>query len=115
MNKLTDAEWQSISHLFPIFERQAGQAGRAPSYSPRELFDAVLYIIRSGKRWKSLPCDGHRVSSTTAHRWFTRWSKSGIFAEINQHLLQHVQEQQDVSFTEAIVDGMHVRAKIKVI
>ena len=113
MNKLTDAEWQSISHLFPVFERKAGQAGRAPSYPPRELFDTVLYIIHSGKKWNSLPCDGHRVPSTTAYRWFIRWSNNDIFAKVNQHLLQQIQEQQDVSFAEAIVDGMHVRAKKK--
>ena len=50
---LTDAQWQLIEpHLPPRPTR-----GRRPKYDRRELFNAILYVDRTGCQWRMLPHD----------------------------------------------------------
>jgi len=44
---LTDAEWKRIG---PIFDRF-----RFDEHDPRELLNAVFYLVKSGCQWRMLP------------------------------------------------------------
>src|SRR5918994_2778188 len=50
---LSDAEWTCIEpHLPP-----AKELGRPRIHSPREILDAIFYVLRSGCQWRLLPHD----------------------------------------------------------
>lgn len=59
--ELTDEQWNLISDLFPdVPPRPKG--GRPPA-PVRACVEGILWILRSGARWKDLP--KHFPSSTT--------------------------------------------------
>jgi transposase len=43
----------------------------------RHLFDAILYVLRTGCAWRHLPLDFPPWG--TVHRWFLRLSQAGVF------------------------------------
>lgn len=47
---LTDAQWKRIKNLSPA-EKKVGR----PPLNPRKAFDGILWILRSGARWRDLP------------------------------------------------------------
>ncbi len=52
--ELTDAQWTLLEPLLPESPRRAD--GRGQPWRPnREALSGVLWILRSGARWKDLP------------------------------------------------------------
>src|ERR671910_1997842 len=48
---LTDAEWKHIELLVPASKPRARQR----THSPRQVLNAVFYVLRSGCPWRLLP------------------------------------------------------------
>ena len=77
---LTDEQWSRIAPLMP-----GGCKGkRGPRSNNRRFMDAVLWMARSGGRWKDLPERFGKVS-TVKDRYYD-WIERGVFAEIFQAL-----------------------------
>ena len=79
--------WERVEPLVPQpvrdpnkrYKRAAG-AGR-PSKSPRLVFDAIVYELRTGCQWKALPRE--RFGSASAiHQKFMVWPKAGFFENL---------------------------------
>ena len=60
--EVSDAFWRRVEPLIPppavrsekkFFERAAG-GGRKPK-DPRLVFEAIVYVLRTGCQWKALP------------------------------------------------------------
>ena len=47
---LTDAQWNRIKFVF----EEPAKVGR-PSLNPRRVFNAIMWILKSGARWRDLP------------------------------------------------------------
>src|SRR3954463_16768204 len=68
---LTDAAWAMIEpHMPPRSKR-----GRPPSWTFREILDAIFYVLRGGIPWRLMPTDlppwptvyaGSQLGATTA-------------------------------------------------
>lgn len=77
---LTDEQWARIAPLIP-----GGCKGkRGPRSNNRRFMDAVLWMARSGGRWKDLPERFGKVS-TVKDRYYD-WIERGVFTEIFQAL-----------------------------
>jgi transposase len=77
---LTDEQWARIAPLMP-----GGCKGkRGPRSNNRRFMDAVLWMARSGGRWRDLPERFGKVS-TVKDRYYD-WVERGVFAEIFQAL-----------------------------
>ena len=50
-NNLTDEEWLLIESMIP----KQGRMGRPRKTDPRQIFDAIQYMLASGCRWRLLP------------------------------------------------------------
>jgi transposase len=50
-SNLTDAQWEMLEPLIP----QPSLQGRRPFVSRREVVNAILYVLRSGRPWRMLP------------------------------------------------------------
>ena len=78
MDRLSDADWERIKHLFPT----AGAtkiAGR-PTADPRAVLDAILWIERTGERWLYLPA--HFPPQQTCYARYLNWKRSGTLDQI---------------------------------
>lgn len=77
---LTDEQWGRIAPLMP-----GGCKGkRGPRSNNRRFMDAVLWMARSGGRWKDLPERFGKVS-TVKQRYYD-WIERGVLATIFQAL-----------------------------
>jgi len=50
---LTDAEWKLIAYCFS----KPAATGRPRQPAPREVLNAVFYLLRTGCQWRNLPKD----------------------------------------------------------
>jgi len=95
---LTDEQWARIAPMMP-----GGCKGkRGPRSNNRRFMDAVLWMARSGGRWKDLPERFGKVS-TVKDRYYD-WIERGVFAEIFQAL------SGDADMEWLMVDSTIVRA-----
>jgi transposase len=77
---LTDAEWGILEPELPAPSR----LGRPRKWSPREIMNAILYLLRGGLPWRMAPKDFPPVS--TVQHYFHAWRDAGVWDRIN-HLL----------------------------
>ena len=83
--EVSDAFWERVEPLIPpprrdptkSYKRKPG-GGRRPM-PPRQIFAAIVYVLRTGCQWQSLPKE--RFGSPSAiHTHFLKWLKAGFFA-----------------------------------
>jgi transposase len=74
---LRDDQWERLRPFVP-----GGRQGkRGPRSDGRRFFDAVLWLARSGARWRDLPEDRFGPYQTVKRRYY-RWIEQGIFDRI---------------------------------
>src|ERR1700746_2739350 len=83
---VTDAEWGLIEPHMPA----AKPLGRPRDTELRAVLDAILYIARTGCRWRMLPKDFPPF--TTVQVYFYDWRDNGLFEKINFELLLQARE-----------------------
>jgi transposase len=86
--EVMDAFWSRVEPLIPprlerdphkAFVRKPG-AGRKPKPA-RVVFEAIVFVLRTGCQWKALPAE--RFGSASAmHKRFLEWEKAGLFEAI---------------------------------
>jgi putative transposase len=74
-SSLLDSEWDLIEPF--LFSR----LGRPPVHSRRQVLDGIFYVKRTGCQWRMLPSDF--PPWTSVYGQFSRWTKSGLWAELN--------------------------------
>src|SRR3954468_10590585 len=102
---LTDAEWAMIEpHMPPRSKR-----GRPPSWTFREILDAIFYVLRGGIPWRLMPSD--LPPWPTVYGQFAAWRDSGLFETINHALVMtdRVRVGREASPSAAIIDSQSVK------
>jgi putative transposase len=77
---LTDQQFNRIKYMLP----KAKPTGRPRQLDPRDLLDAIFYVVRAGCAWRMLPKDFPKWKSV--YHYFRLWEKSGLFKRINDKL-----------------------------
>ncbi|KAB1949363.1 IS5 family transposase [Micromonospora sp. ALFpr18c] len=114
---LSDARWALIAPRLTAW-RQArtdvGVSGRTPTHDLREIFNAILYVNRTGIAWRHLPHDF--PPHPTVYGYFAAWSKEGIFTELNYQLTGLVRDHhgRTIAPTAAIMDSQSVKTSTNV-
>lgn len=89
--------------------RRAG-AGR-PAKSPRLVFAAIVYVLRTGSQWKALPFE--RFGSASAvHSKFMQWSKAGFFEALWKAGLAKYDELEGIAWRWQSIDGAMFKAPL---
>src|SRR3954447_10014484 len=102
---LTDAEWAMIEpHMPPRSKR-----GRPPSWTFREILDAIFYVPRGGIPWRLMP--SALPPWPTVYGRFAAWRDSGLFETINHALVMtdRVRVGREASPSAAIIDSQSVK------
>jgi transposase len=114
---LSDARWALIAPRLTAWRQartDAGVGGRAPTHELREIFNAILYLNRTGIPWRYLPHDFPPYR--TVYGYFTAWSSEGVFAELNYNLTGLVRDHsgRTVAPTASIMDTQSVKTSTNV-
>ncbi len=70
--ELNDAQWNRIKCLF----EEPKKVGRPP-LNPRTVFNAIMWILKSGARWRDLPARYGNWNSI--YHKFRKWGSLGLF------------------------------------
>lgn len=84
---LNDAEWDDIKDLLP----PASKIGSPRTVDFREIINAIFYLVDNGIKWRAMPHDFPHWS--TVYTYFRRWTRNGLWAEINTILFTKVRLQ----------------------
>ncbi|WP_406071164.1 IS5 family transposase [Micromonospora sp. NBC_01638] len=114
---LSDARWALIAPRLTAWRQartDAGVSGRTPTHDLRELFNAILYVNRTGIAWRYLPHDF--PPHATVYGYFAAWSKEGIFTELNYQLTGLVRDHhgRTIQPTASIMDSQSVKTSTNV-
>lgn len=114
---LSDARWALIAPRLTAWRQartDAGVSGRAPTHDLRDIFNAILYVNRTGIAWRYLPHDFPPYR--TVYGYFAAWSKEGIFTELNYQLTGLVRDHhgRTIEPTASIMDSQSVKTSTNV-
>src|SRR5438552_10333182 len=112
MDSLLEALWQRLEPLLPRRRRQNRHvqfAGRKPT-DPRRVLAGILFVLRTGVPWRSLPATSDFPSGFTCWRRLRSWHRRGVWSRLLENLLAELQQHDRIDWTRAIVDSASLRA-----
>lgn len=109
--QLTDEQWALIADLFrdPAPDPRGGR----PRADARRCIEGILWVLRSGSRWKDLPRSF--PAYVTCWRRFVAWSGEGIWDRAWRRLVHLLDKQGKVAWKEGFAHGSFAPAKKGVI
>jgi putative transposase len=98
------SEWLLIAQFFLPNKR-----GRPRKWEIWQILNAILYVLRTGCQWRMLPKD--LPPWPTVYGYFWRWTKSGLWPQINDALVRTRRQQQgrEPQPSAAIIDSQSVK------
>lgn len=106
---LTDAQWRILEPLVPPVR----PGGRPVKHARREIVDAMLYVLRGGISWRSLP---HEYPPwQTVYDYFRLWRDDGTWERIAATLRERMRVKlgREPIPSAAIIDSQTVRTTEK--
>jgi putative transposase len=102
---LSDAEWSLLEPHLPGPKRR----GRPRLHSPREVLDAVFYVLKTGCQWRMLPKDFPPWQ--TVFHYFRRWRLDGVWERMNRALRRSLRKRlgREPEPSAGIVDAQSVK------
>jgi|ADGO01.1.fsa_nt_gi transposase len=104
---VTDEQWERIKPHLPK-RRRSPRGGRPPA-DDRACLEGILWVLRSGARWKDLP--ERYPSPSTCWRRLREWEGEGILVKIWHAFLDSLDEQGLLDWDEVFVDASFSPAK----
>jgi len=87
------------SDIKPLIEKCYSAAGRPQKVSDYQVFNAILYVLRTGVPWRDLPkCYGYWH---TVYLRFNKGSKRGVW----WYILMHLQQRKKLTMRVVLGDS----------
>ena len=115
--EVSEEFWRRVEPLIPArvpkqvdrYVRKPG-AGRPPKPA-RQVFEAVVSVLRTGCQWKALLKE--RFGSASAvHKRFLEWERAGFFEQLWQAGLAEYDEMQGIAWRWQSIDGALMKAPL---
>lgn len=114
--EVSDKFWSFVAPLIPApsragvkkYKRKPG-GGRKPM-SPRKVFSAIVYVLRTGIQWKALPKEFGSASSI--HAYFRKWEQAGFFRKLWTAGLVEYDELEGIAWEWQSIDSSSVKAPL---
>ena len=115
--EVTDELWKRVAALVPVRERPSDHAytrkagaGRKPK-DPRLVFEAIVYVLRTGCQWKALPAERYG-SASAIHARFLQWEKEGFFETLWKAGLAEYDDFEGIAWRWQSIDGAMMKAPL---
>jgi transposase len=102
--ELTDAQWAALEPLLPP---QRPATGR-PNNDHRQVVEAMVWLARTGSRWRDLPAE-YGSWKTVASRFY-RWRRDGLFERLLAEVHRRADACGELDWLCHDVDGSVIRA-----
>src|SRR5262245_10832463 len=107
--EISDELWSKIEPFVPtrirdedrVYRRKPG-GGRKPKPA-RLVFEAIVYVLRTGCQWQALPKSFG--SASAIHARFQQWFRAGFFLAIWRAGLAEYDELEGIAWEWQSVDG----------
>ncbi len=83
--------------------------GGRPTTDRRKIVGGIFWILDNGAKWKDL--SARYGSKSTAHRWFQKWVKDGVFETIMRDAGRCVEQRDGYRLYECFIDGTFSKAR----
>ena len=104
---ISDSQWKLIKDLFPQ-ARKSPRGGRPPAEA-RDCLEGIIWVLKSGARWKDLP--DRYPSSSTCWRRHKQWTEDGTIDNAWRRLLRKMDRRKLLHWSQAMGDGTFSSAK----
>jgi putative transposase len=116
--ELSDSLWLQIEPLLPRVKsryrgrgKQRKHIGGRPPADPRTVIGGILYVLRTGCQWNALPAETYG-SGKTAHRYFQKWTRAGVFHRMWVAGLTDYDELKGIAWKWQAADGTMTKAPL---
>jgi transposase len=106
-SELTDEQWEKIAPLLP--EAKPSSRGGPKPRPNRPCFEGILWMLRTGARWKDLP--PQYPSPSTCWRRLRDWEEQDVWLKAWRAFLAQLDAQGQLDWAEAFADGSFAPAK----
>src|SRR5215213_6577072 len=99
---LSEQLWQRIEPLLPKQKkrRNVQYAGRKP-VDARKVLQGIIFVLKTGVAWKSLPATSDFPSGHTCRRRLLEWHERGVWRRLWQNILSELQSTGQLSWERA--------------
>jgi len=101
---LSEEQWQRIAPLLP-----KNKSHGRPWADNRRVLEGILWILRSGARWRDLPQE--YPSASTCWRRLRQWEQQEVWLKIWRQFLSELDQQGRLDWSESFLDGSFAPAK----
>jgi transposase len=108
IKKIPDRVWNKVKDILPP-EKPPKTVGR-PIVRYRMVLDGILYVLRTGCQWKSLPKE--YGSGSTCHRRFQEWVGKGVFQKLWVRLLEIYDDVRGIKWRWQSLDSASVKVPL---
>lgn len=105
--ELSNEQWEKIAPHLPA--PKASPKGGPKPIPNRPVFEAILWLLRSGARWKDLP--KRYPSPSTCWRRLRAWEQQGVLLQAWRAFLGTLDENAQLDWHEVFADGTFIPAK----
>lgn len=106
---IPDDLWSLIAPILGP-EKPPGTRGRKPT-PHRLVFDAIVYVLRTGCQWQALPRQ-HYAPASTIHGVYSKWVQAGVFQQAWQALLTYYDQKLGIDWKWQALDGAMTKAPL---
>ena len=103
---LDDALWSKIEPLLPPHPPRL--KGGRPRLPDRAALTGILFVLRTGIPWEYLPKEMGCGSGMTCWRRLRDWQAAGVWQQLHQVMLVHLQSYAQIDWTRVSVDGASI-------
>ncbi len=106
--EVSEEFWSGVEPLVPRPPSRA--KGGKPRTPDREVFSAIVYVLRTGIQWNALPRE--IGASSTVHDRFQEWVREGFFERLHEAGLMEYDELAGIEWEWQSVDGAMGKAPL---
>src|SRR5688500_11606316 len=106
---VSDELWTEIEPLLPPVPPPSPKGGR-PRVQNREALRGIVFVLRTGIPWQTLPTEMGCGSGSTCWRRFAHWTRLAVWPKLHALLLTTLGKAGAVNLERAVLDSASVRA-----
>jgi transposase len=104
---VSDVLWTRVDRRLPA--RAPQPKGGRPWVNNRECLEGILWVLRTGARWRDIP--GDLPSPSTCWRRLQEWAGEGCLDDIQAEVVQELDELGVLDWDQLLADATFIRGK----